>query len=70
MAARNMRNECYTCSKKYNIPGECHIGCIDPDRSMTGDSHGISKGWFIYPFLFDPVWKQKLCANYNEKPSA
>ena len=61
---RTMINECYSCTHKHNLPGECHIQCDKPDANMVGNSHGIKNGWFIYPILFDPVWKERDCANY------
>jgi hypothetical protein len=64
---RNIRNECHTCLYKENVPGDAHISCTNPDNSMTGKPHGIKMGWFIYPIVFDPVWKTKLCANYRSR---
>ena len=32
-----------------------------------GDIHGIRSGWFFYPYLYDPVWKEKDCKNYKEE---
>lgn len=63
---RNSFNECFNCKNKENIPGNCHIKCNKPDPEMKGNEHGIRKGWFIYPLCFDPVWKEKLCSNYEE----
>jgi len=57
-------NECYHCKFKRNVPGNCHITCTNPDFNMTGDKRGILNGWFIYPMLFDPVWKTKKCKNF------
>jgi len=67
MDKRNMMNECYSCEHKRSIPGDCHIQCANPDRNMKGNTHGIANGWFMYPFNFDPTWKTKDCANYQEK---
>ena len=67
MKKRNMMNECYSCTHKRNVSGNTHILCSKPDSAMTGDSHGIANGWFIYPLLFDPTWKTKLCDNYELK---
>lgn len=68
MTERTQHNECYSCVHKTNVPGNCHIRCQRPDPQMTGHAHGIERGWFIYPLLFDPVWKTKPCSNYEEKP--
>ena len=66
---RNMRNECWLCQHRKEVPGNAHIACTKPDPSMTGDPHGIKHGWFFYPLLFDPVWKTSLCSNYEERVS-
>lgn len=66
MGKRTMRNECYSCSHKSNVPGNCHIRCDEPDPDMTGDRVGEKNGWFIYPLLFDPVWKTKDCTNFEK----
>ena len=67
---RNMRNECWTCQHRRAIPGDAHISCANPDPAMQGHRRGIDRGWFIYPFNFDPVWKEKECANYEPQKEA
>ena len=62
---RKITNECYSCRERREVPGDAHIRCARPDPEMTGNQHGIDHGWFYYPLLFDPVWKTKLCDNYN-----
>ncbi len=62
---RTKHNECYTCVHRRNVPGDAHIGCAKPDMTMTGHPHGIKNGWFLYPLLFDPVWKAADCQNYE-----
>ena len=57
--------ECWKCAHKRVVPGNCHIQCVKPDHNMTGNDHGIRRGWFMYPLLFDPVWKTKLCSNFE-----
>ncbi len=64
---KKMMEECYSCKHRRNVPGNCHIECVKPDQDMTGNSHGIKNGWFMYPWLFDPVWKTKLCDNFESK---
>mgnify|MGYP001574115623 CR=1 FL=1 len=59
------RNNCYNCINMREVPGECHIQCVKPDPHMKGNLHGIRKGWFFYPLLFDPVWMEKKCDNYE-----
>ena len=64
---RTKMNECYSCTHKRSVPGNTHIMCDKPDPEMRGDPHGIRNGWFIYPVLFDPSWKTKICNNYAAK---
>ena len=64
---RTLHNECYTCAHKRGVPGNAHIMCVKPDSQMPGHPHGIAKGWFMYPFIFDPTWKLKMCNNFQEK---
>ena len=59
------RNECYHCKYKKEVPGNAHIKCTNPDKTMKGNLHGIDRGWFMYPLLFDPVWKLQECKNYE-----
>jgi hypothetical protein len=63
-AERTMQNECYSCVRHRKVPGDAHIACMKPDPEMTGSPHGVKNGWFLYPFLFDPVWKEKICCNF------
>lgn len=60
-------DNCYECAFKENVPGNAHIKCANPDPHMTGDPHGIKKGWFFYPLLFDPTWKTRVCCNFKKK---
>lgn len=69
---RDKRNECYHCKYRQDVPGNAHIRCVKPDANMVGNQHGIKNGWFMYPLLFDPSWKESLCSNYenNEQVDA
>jgi hypothetical protein len=60
-----VQNECYCCKHKREVPGNCHIMCAKPSGTVKGHPHGISRGWFYYPFLFDPVWKTNFCSNHE-----
>ena len=62
---KNRMTECWSCKFKEEVPGDAHIKCVNPDLDMTGDPHGIKHGWFLYPLIFDPVWKMKDCSNYQ-----
>lgn len=64
---RTKENECYKCANMREVPGNCHIKCIDPDPTINGCKYAVRNGWFFYPLLFDPVWKEKTCANFKEK---
>jgi hypothetical protein len=64
---RDVVNECYHCTHKRNVSGDAHVTCVNPDPKMRGDQYGISHSWFNYPTLFDPVWKTKLCDNFELK---
>jgi len=66
---KKAHHECYECVHRRNVPGNCHIECAKPDPEMTSNAHGIKNGWFIYPHLFDPVWKTKQCINFEAKQS-
>jgi len=64
---RDKMTECYDCKHKRDVPGNCHIRCANPDPNMQGHQYGIHHGWFCYPILFDPTWKEFECANFEEK---
>jgi hypothetical protein len=61
----NPINRCYECEHKRDIPGDCHISCVNPDPNMTGLEHGIRNGWFRYPHNFDPTWANRKCDNFK-----
>lgn len=67
MEPLNKFSECRACKHKEEVPGNCHIKCNKPDLQMTGNRSAINRGWFFYPFLFDPVWKEKECNNFELK---
>jgi len=66
---RDIRNECYHCDHRREVPGNAHIKCVKPDADMVGNQHGIQNGWFFYPLLFDPTWKEVMCKNYQHHES-
>jgi len=59
--------KCNDCIFKKNVPGSAHFSC---SRSSTGVSnvnkHGVEKGWFFFPFDYDPVWAED-CTGYISK---
>ena len=60
-----VENKCHQCQHKRAVPGSAHIQCLNPDPDMKGDPHGIGRGWFFYPLVFDPVWMEAKCHNYE-----
>ena len=46
-------NECEYCR---NIPGDCHKSCVAIGSTVKGNEVGIKRGWFTWPWNFDPVW--------------
>lgn len=62
-----IRDECYKCKHKRDVPGNAHIKCVNPDPNMKGNEYGIESGWFDYPALFDPTWKEVPCKNFEAK---
>lgn len=63
----NRLTNCYKCVYRKKVKGSVHSSCDKPDPKMKGDSYGIKKGWFDYPYNFDPIWKTKLCNNFKSK---
>lgn len=44
----------------HNLPGPAR------ELSVSGDPHGIRKGWFAWPINFDPVWLRS-CSGFQRK---
>lgn len=47
---------CYTCVYRREIPGDCHIMCVAGNARVVGHPTGIKRGWFVWPYNFDPTW--------------
>lgn len=60
-----MATNCHQCKHKRNIPGEAHIRCNKPDSQVMGKAYGIAHGCFYYPAVFDPVWIENECRNFE-----
>lgn len=74
--------DCYICKHRYNIPGDAHSQCRHPSASIidllgihlgvgnslgvTGNQFGISKGWFMWPMNYDPIWLRS-CNGFEDK---
>lgn len=57
---------CYTCVHRLNIPGDCHSRCNNFGAKVTAHETGIRRGWFNWPFNFDPAWLQS-CDGFSDK---
>ena len=69
---RDKRTECWECIHKRENNFTHHIACAKPSASVGihGSAHGKRNGWFYYPLLFDPVWKESLCENFEATSNA
>jgi hypothetical protein len=67
MGLKTKMNECYSCQHKRNVPCSAYVRCVKPDPKMVGVGWGKVNGWFDYPLLFDPVWKDLDCSNFKQK---
>ena len=48
---------CYECKHRGELNWDAHSMCKrNPVPNVKGAAHGIKKGWFNFPFNFDPVW--------------
>ena len=73
--------DCYKCEHRGDLVGDCHSKCKHPSTDevgvkritdaaialgIQGDPHGIIKGWFNWPYNFDPIWL-KRCNGFKRK---
>lgn len=56
---------CHECAHARSHNFTHHILCASPDTEMVGSQHGVERGWFMYPFEFDPVWRLSECRNFK-----
>jgi len=50
---------CKNCIYKKNVPGNTHIECTRLGcKPINVREHGVKNGWFMFPFLFDPIWAE------------
>ena len=47
---------CRNCKHVRNVPGDAHKSCVNKYALVVGNPLGIRKGWFSWPYNFDPVW--------------
>ena len=63
---------CNGCAYRRDIPGDCHSRCafdwkqLPTDVPKTDSTRAIERGWFFFPFNFDPVWGPDECAARSE----
>lgn len=77
MEKSEIQEQCSKCGYRQEIPGDTHISCLFDwgkasykDRLLhppSGDSHGIMKGWFNFPFNYDPVWMIEECKGFSKE---
>jgi len=58
---------CLTCIHKSRIPGDNHIKCKNPNAKVKGNPAGIKRGWFNWPWNFDPAWLVS-CDSHSTNP--
>jgi len=58
---------CYDCIHRMNLSGNAHSRCNNHDAAVSGNSHGIRKGWFRWPLNFDPTWLIS-CDGFSDNP--
>lgn len=61
------RPRCYSCIHRRDITGNAHSRCNNVNARTKGNIHGIAKGWFRWPYNFDPVWLEE-CDGYSANP--
>ena len=71
------RPDCYKCKHRHDLPGNAHSTCEHPllksdlgtnPLNIKGRELGIKRGWFLFPFNFDPVWLLN-CDGFTENES-
>lgn len=58
---------CYDCVHCLPCPGDAHKRCNNKEANVTGNSHGIRMGWFLWPVNFDPTWLES-CDGFSDNP--
>lgn len=50
---------CYECKWRENLSGDAHSCCQHPNDekcNVKANATGIKRGWFRWPWNFDPAW--------------
>jgi hypothetical protein len=51
--------DCYKCKHRREVPGSAHSACNHPSpekMKVEGNPTGIRRGWFMWPYNYDPCW--------------
>jgi hypothetical protein len=60
------RPNCHKCVNHDPLPMTHHIQCLEPKAQISGNARAAQKGWFHWPWNFDPIWLEE-CSKYEEK---
>lgn len=63
---------CYQCIHRGSVPGDTHSLCkLNWATSFhpppQGSEHGKEKGWWFFPFNFDPIWMIGECKAFDDR---
>lgn len=61
--------DCYKCVHRRKLLGDEHSECKSTTARVKGNAGGIRRGWFFWPFNFDPVWLVE-CTGFEAKEGA
>lgn len=64
--ATEFTNKCYECKFRRDLPGDCHSQCINRTAKVAGHETGVRRGWFGWPYNYDPVWLIE-CSGFESK---
>lgn len=75
MAKEEKEKTCWGCAYRQAVPGNAHISCVynwieDELTPPAGHAHGIARGWYIFPALFDPTWMLDECPAWSTQREA
>jgi hypothetical protein len=58
--------KCRSCKFMQQLSFTHHIECTKKNIIVSGSTHGINNGWFLFPFNFDPIWLEG-CSGFRPK---
>jgi hypothetical protein len=72
MTDKDKKKTCYQCCFRGSVPGSAHSSCSfewsrNLENAPEGDSHGIKKGWWVFPWNYDPGWMIGQCKEFKQK---